>query len=110
MRKHTIRVRSFAERLPDGQWQAFCVTFNLAVQADSLPEARRKLDKMVQDYIHDATKGEDREHCEMLLRRRAPLYFWMKYLLTLFLVRVYKKRRQRKPFVQKFPYTVPQPC
>lgn len=107
MEDRTIWVRGYTERLPDGQWQAICVTFNLAVQADTLPEARRKLDAMVSDYLYEATEGEDSEHCEMLLNRRAPLYFWLKYLRALLLSRMYK-RRPRRPFVRHC--SVPQAC
>lgn len=109
MQDRTIWVRGYAERLPDGQWQAICVTFNLAAQGDSLPEVRRKLQAMVEDYIHDATEGEDQAHCEYLLNRRAPLYFWAKYVRALLLSRFYR-RRKRKPFAQHFPYTAPQAC
>src|SRR5690348_10830890 len=79
MRGKVIWVRSYAERLPDGQWQGFCVTFNLAAQANSAEEVRHKLDAMVEDYLWDATEGADVAHAQALLARRAPLYFWVRY-------------------------------
>lgn len=64
-----------------GQWSLICLDFNLAVQADSLEEAQEKLHRMIKSYIYDALSpdGHDHQHAKALLRRRAPLEFWLKY-------------------------------
>jgi len=61
----------------NGQWQAFSLEFGLAAQADSMEDAKRRLDLMIRSYVHDALVGEDREHAHELLSRRAtwPIYF-----------------------------------
>lgn len=56
-----------------------CLDFDLAVQGASLIEVRRKLDEMVNEYVEDALTGEDRDHAEALLSRRAPWRYWILY-------------------------------
>jgi len=74
-------VHCFAERLPDGQWQAFSIQFGLAVQGESLTEVRAKLLSLIREYVNDAVFGDDRDYCEQLLARRAPLRIRFKYHL-----------------------------
>lgn len=71
-------VRCVANRVGD-QWQAFSLEFGLAAQADTFPLARRKLDEMIRSYLYDALAGEDREHAEELLSRRAPWWAFARY-------------------------------
>lgn len=79
MRPNDLLLRCYAERLPDGQWQAFCLDLTLAAQADSWPEVSQKLNAMIFDYVHDALVGKDKDFAHMLLTRRAPLKYWLKF-------------------------------
>jgi hypothetical protein len=60
-------------------WQAFCLDLNLAVQGNSRAEVKGKLHSQISEYLHDALVGEDRAYANQLLKRRAPLGFWVKY-------------------------------
>jgi len=73
-------VRCYAKR-DNGLWVAFCLDFTLAAQADTLDDAKHKLDQQIRDYVHDALVGADRTHASALLARRAPLSFWLEYWL-----------------------------
>lgn len=73
-----LLLRVYGER-HDGQWVLMCLDFSLCVQADSMKEAQSKLREQIIMYIKDATAGPDQEHASMLLRRRAPLKFWIKF-------------------------------
>jgi hypothetical protein len=53
------------------QWQAFSLEFGLAAQADTMQDAKHRLDSMIRAYVSDALVGEDREHAHELLTRRA---------------------------------------
>ncbi len=78
MRPKELLIRCYAKR--DGNlWVAFCLDFSLGTQADTLDEAKRKLDEQIREYVHDALAGEDREHAEYMLNRRAPLSYWLQY-------------------------------
>jgi hypothetical protein len=78
MRAKKLLLRCYAERTDD-LWLAFCLDFSLGVQADTLDEARAKLEAQIRDYVRDALNGEDRAHAGVLLSRRAPLVYWLKY-------------------------------
>lgn len=71
-------LRCFAEK-EDGVWQAVCVDFSLAAQADTFDEARAKLHAMISEYVWDALAGEDQPFADDLLRRRAPLSILARY-------------------------------
>jgi len=71
-------IRVFAER-KNNQWQAFTLELGLAVQADTLPEVKHKLESMILSYVTDALTGEDREHAYELLNRRATWRVYLNY-------------------------------
>jgi hypothetical protein len=74
-------VHCLLERKGD-QWQAFTIEFGLAAQGDSAAEVKRKLEQQVSAYLFDALVGEDQEHAEALLRRKATLSVRAKYRLA----------------------------
>lgn len=78
MSQPRLLLRCYA-RVIDDQWQAFCLDFDLAAQADSFEEARAKLASMIGEYLYDALRGEDRDHADQLLRRRAPWHMWLRF-------------------------------
>jgi len=71
-------LRCYAEK-KSGYWQAFCLDLTLAAQGESFEEVRTKLSDMIDEYVHDAVNGEDKEHEKQLLGRRAPIKYWIKY-------------------------------
>jgi hypothetical protein len=74
-----LLVRCLVERKGD-QWQAFSLEFGLAVQGDSMVEVRRKLESMIESYVHDALVGEDREHAyDLLACRKATWRVFLRY-------------------------------
>lgn len=88
MKPSELFVRCYAEKIGD-QWQAFCLDFALAAQADSLPEVKVKLDSMIGEYIHDALGGEDKDHgYDLINHRSAPAKYWAKFYLLVGLRRI----------------------
>jgi hypothetical protein len=71
-------VHCVAER-KEGYWQAFSLEFGLAVQGDTLPDVKHRLESMLVSYVYDALVGEDREHASELLNRKATLGVYAKY-------------------------------
>lgn len=51
-------MRCYAEK-HGALWVAVCIDLSLAAQAESLAEARRKLDAQIKDYVLDALVGDD---------------------------------------------------
>ncbi|MGN8547824.1 hypothetical protein ACQPTN_24875 [Bradyrhizobium sp. 13971] len=71
-------VRCVAER-KENYWQAFSLEFGLAVQGDSLHDVKHRLETMILSYVYDALVGEDREHADELMSRKATLSVYAKY-------------------------------
>ena len=79
MKPIQLFLRCYAEQLPGGQWQAFCLDLTLASQGDSFKEVKVKLTAMMEEYVFDALAGVDKDFSFLLLRRRAPMKYWAKY-------------------------------
>ena len=78
MRPANLLLRCYAEK--EGNiWQAFCLDFTLAAQGDSFEEVKQTLEAMIRDYVTDALVGDDKEHANDLLSRKAPFSEWAKY-------------------------------
>ena len=60
-----------------GLWVAICLDFTLAVQAETLPDAKRKLEEQIEFYVSEALN--DKEFGGQLLSRSAPLSSWLEY-------------------------------
>ena len=58
-----------------------CLDFTLAVQSDNLDDAEQLLKEQIEMYLRDAIVGQDVEYAENLLKRRAPMKYWLKYYL-----------------------------
>lgn len=71
MRRSPFYVRCYA-KMDGDQWVAVCVDLCLAAQADSIEDAKRKLEAQVRDYVVEALTV-DQEHAAELLTRKAPL-------------------------------------
>jgi predicted RNase H-like HicB family nuclease len=80
MRPNDLLLHVYGE-CQDGQWTLMCLDFTLAVQGDSLAEAEQLLKEQIEMYVREATIGQDAEHAEVLLKRKAPLKYWLKYYL-----------------------------
>jgi len=80
-------VRCLAER-KGGNWQIFSLEFGLAVQGESLQDAKRRMELMISSYVYDALVGEDREHAGDLLNRKATFGVYVKYYLAELQLRV----------------------
>jgi hypothetical protein len=78
MKPSKLLLRIYGE-CRDQQWTLLCLDYSLAAQADTLQEARKLLSQQIVHYIADATVGQDRDHADVLLRRPAPLKYWLKF-------------------------------
>lgn len=105
MKPGNLLVRVYGEKQGD-QWFLIALEFDLAVQSDSIEEARSKLSAQIHDYVNDALRGEDREFAEQLLARKAPLKYRLKYWFfhKLFCALADKKSpRSHKAYVDPLP-------
>lgn len=91
MKPSDLVLHCYAER-KNNQWQAFCLDLTLASQSDTPEEAIAKLRAQIVDYVDEALTGEDVEHFDDLILRRAPLRYWMKYYCYQALVKLHQAR------------------
>jgi len=107
MRAKKLMLRCYAE-CDGGLWMAFCLDFSLGCQGDSFEEVRAKLDAQIREYVYDAMAGEDKEHAGILLTRRAPLSYWLKYWYAGFRMWLAKETHARRPMAsQQFREPIP---
>jgi len=102
MRAIDLVLRCYAEH-KDGYWQAFCLDLCLAAQGDSFDEVKQKLETMINEYVHDAVAGPDKDYVNQLLRRRAPLRYWLEYYLLRLFPQVGPFRGRKRLFSEALP-------
>lgn len=82
IRRHVpILVRCLIEHTGD-QWQAFTLEYGLAVQGSSLNDVKRRLESATKSYLYDSLVGEDRDHADSLLSRKATADVYFRYYRT----------------------------
>ena len=64
----------------NGEWEALCLNFDLAVQGASLEDVRHDLEEAIRLYL-DYVSNLPAEERAQFLNRRAPLGHWLKYAL-----------------------------
>lgn len=76
-----FKVRCFIHR-DEGLFVAHCIDLSLAAQADSMEEARHKLDAMIKDhlqYVVELVREGDMIAAKQMLERKSPLSIRLKY-------------------------------
>jgi hypothetical protein len=106
MKGSQLVLKCYAQRKGD-QWVAFCLDFDLAVQADSLPDVRYKMHEMIAEYVTDALTGEDQQYADDLLSRRAPLYHYLKWYAFGVLVRARRTAGNIRDRIELFKEIMP---
>jgi hypothetical protein len=103
MKTTDLVLSCIAEKQGD-QWQALCLDLCLAAQADTMDEARDKLEAMIADFVLEATDGPDKDYADQLLNRRAPLKYWLRYYAYLALSHLQSSApANHRPFFETLP-------
>jgi predicted RNase H-like HicB family nuclease len=89
----------------EGDWEAFCLDFDLAVQGPSLADVRTRLEDAIADYVHAAARESEpaRSH---LLKRRAPFLVRLQWGLRFLKATISGRNRDRDSTVG-FPVSCP---
>ncbi len=83
----------FAKGRP-GEWEAICLTFDIAVQGASEEEVQHSLRQAIALFLQSARDERDPKVREKLLRRRAPVGVWLRYASSFFLHVVLGRHRR----------------
>jgi hypothetical protein len=76
----------------NGQWEAFCLDFDLAVQGFSLADVRERLELVLVDYVA-AANAEAEPARSQLLARRAPFFVRLSWASRFFFGTVFGRSR-----------------
>lgn len=99
-------LKCYGTRLSSGQYFAVCLDFNLAVEADSIKEVKRKMVDAIESYVETVIDTKDKESIPALLKRPAPLQYWLKF----YLVRIIKGLHNRFSFEEAIPFHLSHSC
>jgi len=77
-----------------GEWEAICLTFDIAVQGASEEEVQHSLRQAIALFLQSARDERDPKVREKLLRRRAPVGVWLRYASSFFLHVVLGRHRR----------------
>lgn len=88
LRPKNFVLRCYGRRLKEGKWYGVCLELNLAAEAESPEQLRKKLYEMIVSYIDTVIATDDKDSIPYLLERKAPLYDWAIYYLFKILISI----------------------
>lgn len=97
----TLRCMAYKQ---DGVFVAICLDLSLAAQADTLHEAKDKLEEQIHSFVEEAI-AEPQYAKALLLERKAPLSLWLKYWYIAGLMFFSRKQERASLFIE--PCNVP---
>lgn len=72
-------LRCYGYKTKEGKWFGLCLNFNLAVEAESPEQLRRKMHEVLESYIATVLDTDDKASIPDLLCRRASVKDWAIY-------------------------------
>jgi hypothetical protein len=74
-------LRCYGYKLKHAPYVGVCVDLNIAVQADSPDELKKKMGDAISSYLEVVLDTNDKESIPTLLQRKAPIRDWVIYYL-----------------------------
>ena len=75
--------------VPDGgSYFAICLELNIYARGETYEEAAENCFRYICEYVEEALT-DDAEHAGNLLRRRAPMKFWLRYWYVRLMYRIF---------------------
>ena len=88
IRPKNLVLKCYAYRLRNEPYVGVCVDLNIAVQADSPNELKKKMNSAIISYLEAVLDTDDKQSIPALIERRAPLHDWIIYYLIKIIVLV----------------------
>jgi hypothetical protein len=79
IRPQRFVVRCYGRKTEKGNLVGVCLDLNIAVEAQSIEELKKKMNQAIGSYIETVLDTDNRESIPALLSRRAPLKDWLTY-------------------------------
>lgn len=103
-------LRCYARKDSRGKWYAVCLELNLAVEADSLKETRRRMGSVITSYLETVLDTKDRDSIPELLFRPAPIRDWAYYYYLRSLNFISKELPGKMLFKELIPFHLAHSC
>jgi hypothetical protein len=88
LRPEKLVLRCYGYHFGNNPFVGVCVDLNIAVQADSIIELKKKMNSAIASYIETVLDTEDTSSIGSLIYRRAPVRDWSSYYLVKFIVKI----------------------
>lgn len=72
-------LRCYGNRIRPGSWYGVCLDLNIAVEAESPEQLKKKLYEQITSYVDSVLDTDDHSSIPDLFCRKAPLHDWLKY-------------------------------
>jgi len=72
-------LRCYGQKTEKGNLVGVCLDLDIAVEAESIEELKRKMNQAFQTYLETVLDTDDTDSIPHLLTRRAPLKDWVLY-------------------------------
>jgi len=86
IRPKDLVLRCYGHSVNNKPYIGVCVDLNIAVQADSPDELKKKMGDAIVSYFEAVLDTDDRQSVPGLIRRKAPMRDWVIYYLIKFIV------------------------
>ncbi len=104
LRPKNLILRCYGHRVKGNKWYGVCLELNLAAEANSVKQLRKKLYGMITSYIDTVIETDDKGSIPDLLERRAPFYDWAIYYLIKILNPILNFPNQFLRFKESIPF------
>jgi hypothetical protein len=81
LRPKNLILRCYGYKLGNNQFVGVCIDLNIAVQANSPAELKKKMNNAIVSYFEVVLDTDDQHSITILLSRKAPLRDWIIYYL-----------------------------
>jgi len=92
IRPKNLVLRCYGYCPKNGPYIGVCIDLNIAIQADSPNELKKKMKNAITSYFEAVLDTDDKQSIPALIDRRAPIRDWIIYYLIKFIV-----------FIRQFP-------
>ena len=86
LKPEKLILRCYGYKLGNNPFVGVCIDLNIAVQAESQIELKKKMNDAIKSYIEAVLDTDDKESIPSLIFRRSPLQDWLIYYLIKIIV------------------------
>lgn len=102
-------LRCYGHRTSTGKWYGVCLELNIAVEAESSIQLKKKLYEQITSYIDAVLDTDDHDSIPYLFSRKAPIQDWVRYYCIKGLISI-GELKNKLVFKEFIPVHLPHAC